>query len=232
MPVDHRDAVERQIHAATISRSGPAGNARTGLPSAVPIRYRAHPDSSVRPGQAPGGPHAFPAARSIPAPTHRIGPGSAPDRQCARASFIIGTEIRTHPSPAPDPASGGFLRPSRSSSERQHPVAKQTTVTLVDDLDGSEADEQVEFAMDGKSYEIDLSSANSARLREALAPFISAARRTSGRRRSGGAVATARPSTDREQNQAIREWAQQQGMKISERGRIPSNVLEAYHKAH
>jgi hypothetical protein len=112
-------------------------------------------------------------------------------------------------------------------------VAKQTTVTLVDDLDGSVADEQVEFAMDGRSYEIDLSAANSARLREALAPFISAARRTtSGRRRSGAAVATSRPSTDREQNQAIREWAQQQGMKISERGRIPSNVLEAYHKAH
>ena len=111
-------------------------------------------------------------------------------------------------------------------------MAKQTTVTLVDDLDGSTADEQVEFAMDGRSYEIDLSSANSAKLRDALAPFISAARRTGGRRRSGGAVATARPSTDREQNQAIREWAQAQGMKISERGRIPSNVLEAYHKAH
>jgi hypothetical protein len=111
-------------------------------------------------------------------------------------------------------------------------VAKQTTVTLVDDLDGSVADEQVEFAFEGKSYEIDLSSANSARLREALAPFVSAARRTSGRRRSGATVATSRPSTDREQNQAIREWAQQQGMKISERGRIPSNVLEAYHKAH
>ncbi|MHA6625601.1 histone-like nucleoid-structuring protein Lsr2 [Pseudonocardia sichuanensis] len=111
-------------------------------------------------------------------------------------------------------------------------MAKQTTVTLVDDLDGSTADEQVEFAMDGKSYEIDLSAANSAKLREALAPFVSAARRTGGRRRSTASTAAARPSTDREQNQAIREWAQQQGMKISERGRIPSNVLEAYHKSH
>jgi hypothetical protein len=111
-------------------------------------------------------------------------------------------------------------------------VAKQTTVTLVDDLDGSPADEQVEFAVDGKSYEIDLSSANSARLRDALAPFISAARRTGGRRRSGGSAGPSRPSTDREQNQAIREWAVQQGMKISERGRIPSSVLEAYHNNH
>jgi hypothetical protein len=109
-------------------------------------------------------------------------------------------------------------------------VAKQTTVTLVDDLDGSEADEQLEFAVDGKAYEIDLSAANSARLRDALAPFISAARRTGGRRRSAAAATPVRPSTDREQNQAIREWAARQGMKISERGRIPSNVLEAYHQ--
>ena len=113
-------------------------------------------------------------------------------------------------------------------------VAKHTTVTLVDDIDGSEADESVEFAIDGKSYEIDLSTANSSRLRDALAPFVSAARRAGGRRSSGGSATSApsRPSTDREQNQAIREWAVAQGMKISERGRIPSNVLEAYHQNH
>ena len=111
-------------------------------------------------------------------------------------------------------------------------MAKKTTVTLVDDMDGSQAEEQITFAVDGRSYEIDLSSANSARLREALAPFISAARRTGGRRASATAPVAARPSTDREQNQAIREWAVQQGMKISERGRIPSNVLAAYHQNH
>lgn len=111
-------------------------------------------------------------------------------------------------------------------------MAKKTTVTLVDDLDGTQAEEQVTFAVDGRSYEIDLSTANGARLRDALAPFISAARRTGSRRASGAATAVSRPSTDREQNQAIREWAVQQGMKISERGRIPSNVLEAYHRNH
>jgi Lsr2 len=110
-------------------------------------------------------------------------------------------------------------------------VAKQTTVILVDDLDGSEAVEQVEFAVDGKSYEIDLSAANSAKLRDALAPFISAARRAGGRRSSAPA-APSRPASDRAQNQAIREWAVAQGMKISERGRIPTNVLEAYRKSH
>ncbi|MGD9988393.1 histone-like nucleoid-structuring protein Lsr2 [Pseudonocardia sp.] len=108
-------------------------------------------------------------------------------------------------------------------------MAKQTTVTLVDDLDGSEAAEQVEFALDGKTYEIDLSSANVKRLRAALDPFINAARRSPSRRSGPG---PARASSDREQNQAVREWALQQGMKISERGRIPTNVLEAYRKNH
>lgn len=108
-------------------------------------------------------------------------------------------------------------------------MAKQTTVTLIDDLDGSEADEQVEFAVDGRSYEIDLSSANSARLRDALAPFVSAARRTGGRRST---PAPGRSTSDREQNQAIREWAQQNGFTVSDRGRLPANVIEAYHKAH
>lgn len=111
-------------------------------------------------------------------------------------------------------------------------MAKQTTVTMIDDIDGTEADEQVEFSVDGRTYEIDLSAANVTRLRELLAPFVSAGRRTSGRRGTSGGAAPSRPSTDREQNQAIREWAQQHGMKISERGRIPSNVLEAYHQSH
>ena len=110
-------------------------------------------------------------------------------------------------------------------------MARQTTVTLVDDLDGSEAEEQVEFSVDGRTYEIDLSTVNASRLRDALAPFISAARRT-GAKRSAVAAAPPRARSDRAQNQAIREWAIAQGMKVSERGRIPTNVLTAYHSAH
>jgi hypothetical protein len=111
-------------------------------------------------------------------------------------------------------------------------VAKQTTVILVDDLDGSEATEQVEFAVDGRSYEIDLSAENSAKFREVLAPYISAARRRSGRRTTTSDAAPARPASDRAHNQAIREWAASQGMKISERGRIPTNILQAYRDSH
>jgi Lsr2 len=141
---------------------------------------------------------------------------------CCYASARIGPPFRVRPSDA---------RPRKHLGRLD--MAKQTIVTLVDDLDGSEAEEQVEFAVDGKSYEIDLSTANSKKLREALAPFVAAARRAggSGRRRSGGSASASRPTVDREQNQAIREWAQQQGMKISERGRIPASVLEAYHQS-
>ncbi|WP_147201399.1 histone-like nucleoid-structuring protein Lsr2 [Pseudonocardia asaccharolytica] len=88
-------------------------------------------------------------------------------------------------------------------------MATYTKVMLVDDLDGSAAEEQIEFAVDGCSYQIDLSAVNVARFREALAPFISAARRSTGRHRS--TPTSARPVADRKRNQAIRKWAQRQG---------------------
>jgi hypothetical protein len=118
-------------------------------------------------------------------------------------------------------------------------VAQIHEVRLVDDLDGESADETIEFGIDGKSYEIDLSEKNAARLRDALAEFVGSARRASGggRRRSAAPSAPAaspprRSAVDREQNQAVREWARRQGMKVSDRGRIPTEVTEAYHKAH
>ncbi len=114
-------------------------------------------------------------------------------------------------------------------------MAQKVTVSLVDDLDGGQADETVEFGLDGKNYEIDLSSKNIDKLRDALAPYVAAARRAGGRRRAaqsggGGGAGARRGSVDREQNQAIREWARKRGMKVSDRGRIPAEVLEAYHK--
>ncbi|MEJ3657031.1 Lsr2 family protein [Actinomycetes bacterium KLBMP 9759] len=66
--------------------------------------------------------------------------------------------------------------------EEDDEVTRQTTVTLVDDLDGGEAVEQMTFGIDGHLYQIDLSEANSAKLREVLAPFVAAGRRKSRRR--------------------------------------------------
>lgn len=112
-------------------------------------------------------------------------------------------------------------------------MAQIREVRLIDDLDGAAADETVEFGLDGKSFEIDLSKGNAGRLRDALAEFVGAARKAGGARRRSAAAATTpprRPSIDREQNQAIRDWARKRGMKVSDRGRIPAEVLEAYHQ--
>lgn len=112
-------------------------------------------------------------------------------------------------------------------------MAQKVTVTLVDDLDGSEAGETIEFGLDGAFYEIDLSEDNAERLREALSDYVEHARRSGGRKRMGGRPVAGRAprtaSADREQNQAIREWARKQGMNVSDRGRIPKEVSDAYH---
>src|SRR5882757_6453844 len=96
-------------------------------------------------------------------------------------------------------------------------MAQKVVVSLVDDLDGGQADETVEFSLDGKTYEIDLSSGNAAKLRDSVAKYLEVARRPGGGRRAARGTATAvRPAPiDREQNQAIREWARQQGKKVS-----------------
>lgn len=113
-------------------------------------------------------------------------------------------------------------------------MAKKVTVTLVDDFDGEgPADETVEFAIDGVTYEIDLSVKNAQKIRAELKPWIEAGRRVGGRRR-GRPTAPGRggrATIDREQSSAIREWARRNGHKVSTRGRIPADVIEAYHAA-
>jgi hypothetical protein len=115
-------------------------------------------------------------------------------------------------------------------------MAQQVTVSLVDDLSGSRADETVAFGLDGKFYEIDLSESNAEKLRDVLAQFVGVARkagrtaRSASRADAGVAVPARAVAVDREQNQAIREWARKRGMKVSDRGRIPSEVTDAYHQ--
>lgn len=113
-------------------------------------------------------------------------------------------------------------------------MATRTLVSLIDDLDGGEADETVEFGLDGVTYQIDLSGENAEELRDALAQYVEHSRRAGGRKRTSArpaAKTTARPaSVDREQNQAIRAWARKNGFQVSDRGRIPSEIVDAYHK--
>lgn len=104
-------------------------------------------------------------------------------------------------------------------------MAQRVHIVLEDDVDGSTAEESVKFSLDNVSYEIDLSSANAAKLRDALAPWIGHARRVGGRR------TTARKGRGNSDANEIRSWAQSQGIEVSSRGRIPADVRAAYEAA-
>ena len=109
-------------------------------------------------------------------------------------------------------------------------MARQTTVRFVDDLDGSEASGTFDFSLEGRNYQIDLSDENAAKLRDALTPFIDVARKAGGRARTRRQTTVADKSarSKREDTATIREWARQHGHKVSDRGRIPKSVVEAY----
>jgi len=108
-------------------------------------------------------------------------------------------------------------------------MTQREQVILTDDLDGREAAETVSFALDGTSYEIDLSAKNATTLRTALQPFVDTARRgeaasrvtTSPRR--GRAVQGGSPVS----SQAVRAWARAHCIPVSPRGRIPADVVDS-----
>jgi hypothetical protein len=106
----------------------------------------------------------------------------------------------------------------------------QTIVTLTDDLDGSKADRTVNFAFNGTSYEIDLSKRNANALEKSLAPYIAEGRKISNRRRAPR-VGAGQRAVRRSDVPSVREWARTNGYDISDRGRIPAAVLEAYEAA-
>ncbi|MGE5288263.1 MAG: histone-like nucleoid-structuring protein Lsr2, partial [Micromonosporaceae bacterium] len=100
-------------------------------------------------------------------------------------------------------------------------------VALEDDLDGSLADETLRFAFGGTEYEIDLSKKNAGKFRRQLAPYLEHARKAGrAQPRRGG-----RSAASRQRSRDIRAWARQQGISVSERGRIPAGVVQQYEAA-
>ncbi|USQ79589.1 histone-like nucleoid-structuring protein Lsr2 [Ornithinimicrobium faecis] len=110
-------------------------------------------------------------------------------------------------------------------------MAQRVQVILVDDLDGGEATETVEFALDGVTYELDLSNANAAQLRDSFAQWIGVARRSGGRRqtrrRAGGGSGASRDELAR-----MREWGRDNGFKVSDRGRVSKELQDAFAAAN
>lgn len=109
-------------------------------------------------------------------------------------------------------------------------MAQQIQTLHIDDLDGGKAEGTISFGLDGTDYEIDLSSAHAKALRKAMEKYIQAGRkagnptrrsaRTNGRGRAGGP----NPSE-------VREWAKSQGVKVSDRGRVSSDLIVKFKAA-
>jgi hypothetical protein len=115
-------------------------------------------------------------------------------------------------------------------------MARKIVHQLVDDIDGTVLEpgegETVLFSLDGKSYEIDLTADNAQALRDDFAKYISAARRMSSGSSSSSAPARGRRRGGQTDYAPIREWAKKNGYSISERGRVPANIIEAYEAAN
>ncbi len=119
-------------------------------------------------------------------------------------------------------------------------MAQRTIVQFVSDLSGDEMKagegRTVEFSVDGSSYTIDLTDKEAAGFDKALAMYIEHATKTSGgsdggrKRSSSSAKAGSGRSKDELAN--IRSWAQANGHRVSERGRIKQDILDAYHAAN
>jgi hypothetical protein len=107
-------------------------------------------------------------------------------------------------------------------------VARETITRLVDDLDGGKAAETVKFALDGHSYEIDLSAKNAARLRAALDVYVEYGTRLGRSSASVSRGTRATSGTGRNESQAIRLWAEEQGYGVASRGRISQEIVDLY----
>ena len=108
-------------------------------------------------------------------------------------------------------------------------MAQSVQIILEDDLEGGPADETVQFGLDGRQYEIDLSAPNAEKLREALRPFVATGRRAQNK----PARATAYRSSGAGNPEAakIRAWAKENGYEVAGRGRVAQEIRNAYYRA-
>ena len=115
-------------------------------------------------------------------------------------------------------------------------MARRIVHQLVDDLDGTVLEpgegETVLFSLDGVAYEIDLTADNAAALRNAFAPYVAAARSISSSRGASSEVSRKRRRPGQQDYTAVRAWAKDNGYQVSERGRVPASIIDAYEAAH
>ena len=110
-------------------------------------------------------------------------------------------------------------------------MAQKVQILLIDDLDGSEADGTVRFGLDGTEYEIELNARHAQDLRDALARYVTAARRAGGGTRQPARSGRRPPATEPDTTE-VREWARAQGIDVKDRGRIPAELIAKFKAAN
>lgn len=109
-------------------------------------------------------------------------------------------------------------------------MAQKVSVLLVDDIDGSDADETIKFGLDGTHYEIDLNSDHAQELRGQLSRYVKAARKVTG---SVGRPTRGRTAAENDaRNKEIRNWARERNLEVNDRGRIPADIVARFKAAN
>lgn len=116
-------------------------------------------------------------------------------------------------------------------------MAQRTVVQLTDDLDGKAIaegkGETVRFGVDGQDYEIDLGEKNAQALRDIVGKYAAAGRRVGGGSRGGSRARSTATRTNRDYDpKAVRAWAESQGLEVSQRGRVPSDLVTKFQEAN
>lgn len=110
-------------------------------------------------------------------------------------------------------------------------MAKKTIVTVVDDVDGAELGEDfqtVKFSIGSTDYEFDTSPENAEKFYNTLDEYVKVSRKLA---RNGKPYRRTNLGRSKTELQAIRKWAQENGYTVSDRGRIPQEVQDAYNAA-
>ena len=109
-------------------------------------------------------------------------------------------------------------------------MSQKVQTIFIDDLDGSQADGTVRFGLDGTDYEIDVNAEHGQQLRDALARYINAGRRT-GRTVRRAARNGRTPQSAGLNTTEVREWAKAQGIDVKDRGRVPAELIVKFQAA-
>lgn len=133
-------------------------------------------------------------------------------------------EVRLHEKVVQDIALRSLPPVQGRHITKENSVAQRVSITLVDDLDGTEAHETVTFGLDGTTYEIDLSEQNAKELRSRFDDFVAAGRKVTRKKKS--------MPTSRVSNRLVREWARANGIEVSTRGVVPASLVAQYEAAH